>query len=117
VALLAFSITVTVDGTETAESLLARLTISPLLPAAELSVTVQLSVPAPANVALAQLTAVNVSAGVDTIPVPLKGNVRLPVVELLASVRSPAADPALVGVNCTLTLSVAPPATVTGTLL
>lgn len=46
-AAVAPAATVTVAGTVTAELLLARLTIKPPLPAAALSVTVQLSVPAP----------------------------------------------------------------------
>ncbi len=51
--------TVTEAGTETAELLLARLTVNPPLPAAELNVTVQLSVPAPLNDPVVQLSALS----------------------------------------------------------
>ena len=54
-ALVAPAATVTVAGTVTAELLLARLTVNPPLGAAALSATVQLSVPAPVIVPLAQL--------------------------------------------------------------
>ena len=58
-ALVAPEATVTDDGTVTAALLLERLTDWPLLPAAALSVTVQLSVPAPVIDALAQVSALS----------------------------------------------------------
>jgi hypothetical protein len=58
-ALVAFAATVTVAGTVTAALLLARLTLKPPLPAAALSVTVQLSLPDPVIDALLQESALN----------------------------------------------------------
>ena len=58
--------TVTVAGTVTAELLLARLTVNPPLGAAALSPTVQVSVPAPVIVPLAQLSEDRVAVGAAT---------------------------------------------------
>jgi hypothetical protein len=58
-ALLVFAGTITLVGTVAAAALLARLTLKPPLPAAAVSVTVQLSVPAPVNDALLQESALN----------------------------------------------------------
>jgi hypothetical protein len=58
-ALLAFAGTITVVGTVAVVVLLARLTLKPPLPAAAVSVTVQLSLPAPVNDALLQESALN----------------------------------------------------------
>jgi hypothetical protein len=122
VALLAFAATVTDAGTVTAESLLARLTVPPLLPTAASSVTEQLSVPAPVSVPLEHVNALTVACvggGVDTtaVPVPLNGTVILPLVELLTSVSVPAAVPAAVGLNCTVSVTVPAPGMVRGRAL
>jgi len=66
------------------------------------SVTVQLSLPAPVNDPLAQLSAV--SAGT---PVPLRLiNVEVPLDELLVRISCPVAAPAVVGSNCTVSVAV-----------
>lgn len=102
VALLAPLATVTVAGTTIAGLLLARLTANPPLAAAEFSVTVHLSVPAPVIDPLAQLS--EVSAGT---PVPLKLTaVDAPVEELLFKVSEPETAPAAVGSNWTLSVAV-----------
>jgi hypothetical protein len=67
VALLRLAPISTDDGTVRAESLLARLTVSPPLSAGALSVTVQLSVPAPVIVAPVHDTALTVAADVATV--------------------------------------------------
>jgi hypothetical protein len=67
VALLRFAPISTDEGTVTAESLLARLTDAPPLLAGALSVTVQVSVPAPVIVALVHETALTVVTGVSTV--------------------------------------------------
>ena len=76
-ALVAFAGTVTVLGTVTAELLLDRLTLSPPLGAAAVSVTVHASVPDPVMVPLLQYSAL--SAVGAAVPVPL----RLTTAELL----------------------------------
>ena len=58
-ALLAFAGITSVAGTVTAALLLARLTVRPLVPAAPVSVTVQLSLPDPVMDALLQVSALN----------------------------------------------------------
>ena len=58
-ALVAFAGTTSVAGTVTAALLLARLTLKPPLPAAAVSVTVQLSLPDPVIDALLQESALN----------------------------------------------------------
>lgn len=63
--------TVTEAGTVTAVSLLARFTINPLLPAAALRVTVQLSVVDPVTDPFAQLNALR-EAVTAAVPVPLR---------------------------------------------
>ncbi len=81
-ALVAPAATVTVAGTVTAALLLARLTVNPPLAAAAFSVTVQLSVPAPVNDPLVQLSALSTGT-----PVPLRLTaVEDPLEELLVSV-------------------------------
>jgi hypothetical protein len=74
---------VTVAGTETAASLLDKLTLKPPLGAAALSVTVQVSVADPVKEALPQERALNVAAVPVAIPVPLKAMVAVPLVEAL----------------------------------
>ena len=90
--------TVTEAGTVTELLLLARVTTTPPVGAAELSVAVQASLPDPVNVEVAQESALRV-----TVPVPLRlTTVDAPVEELLAKVNDPAAAPAKVGSNCTV---------------
>ncbi len=92
--------TLTEAGTVTAALLLNRLTASPPLAAAAFNVTVQLSVPAPVKVLVAQLTPV----GTGT-PVPLKVTaVEDPLDASLVTVTCPDSDPAAPGLNCTLRL-------------
>jgi hypothetical protein len=67
-ALVAFAGTVTVAGTETATLLLDRLTLSPLLGAGALNVTVQASVPDPANDALLQDKALSAAGSGSAVP-------------------------------------------------
>lgn len=119
VALLSLAPTEILAGTLTAESLLERLTVAPLPPGADVNVTVQLSVADPVMVELLQET--DDKAGgwdggfsVRAMPVPLRGRVRLPTEELLATVRSPASAPAAVGAKLTLRVRLAPPARVMG---
>lgn len=110
VALLAPAAAVTETGTVASELLLVRLMRNPPLAAAVFNVTVQLSVPAPVIVPLAQLRPV--SAGT---PVPLRPmTVGLPPPELLVRSSCPLAAPATVGSNCTLNVVVWPGASVTG---
>jgi hypothetical protein len=79
-ALVVFASTSTVDGTETALSLLSSETSVPPAGAAAFRVTVQASVPAPIIVDVLQLKALR--AGIAAVPVPL----RLMVAELLLEV-------------------------------
>jgi hypothetical protein len=102
--------TVTVDGIVTSELLLERFTVNPPLAAAAFNVTVQLSVPEPTIDELAQLSPVNTGT-----PVPLRLTaVDDPASELLVNVIWPVAEPAAVGLNCTLSVAVWPGASVTG---
>jgi hypothetical protein len=94
--------TLTVAGTVTAVLLLVRPTMTPPLAAATFSVTVQLSVPAPVIDPLVQLSPLNTGT-----PVPLRLiNVEVPLEELLVNVSCPAAAPAAVGSNCTVSVAV-----------
>jgi len=103
-ALVAFAATVTVAGTVTAALLLARFTVKPPLPAAAVSVTVQLSLPAPVIDALLQESALNAPAAAVPVPVRLITAVAL-VDELLWIVTCPVAAPAVVGSNCTCSVT------------
>lgn len=104
--------TVTLAGTVTAESLLARLTANPPPAVAVFSVTVQLSVPAPVIVPLVQLSPLNTG-----VPVPLRlTRVDVPLLELLVIVSAPVAAPATVGSNCTVNVAVWVPVRVIGKL-
>jgi hypothetical protein len=103
-ALVAFAATVTEAGTVTAALLLARLTVKPPLPAAALSVTVQLSLPAPVIDALLQERALNTPAPAAPVPVRLITAVAL-VDELLWIVSCPVAAPLVVGSNCTCSVT------------
>jgi len=80
-ALVALAGTVTDDGTETAESLLERLTIVPPLPAAEFKDTVQASEPEPVMDPLLQV--IPLSDPGAAVPCALISTVILPVDELL----------------------------------
>ncbi len=70
-ALVAFTGTSSVAGTVTAELLLARLTLRPPLPAAAVSVIVQLSLPGSVTDALMQESALNAACAVVPPPVGL----------------------------------------------
>ena len=94
--------TVTVAGTAAALLLLARLTVNPPVAAAAFRVTVQLSVPDPANDPLVQLSPLSTGT-----PVPLRlTTVEVPLEELLVRVSEPEAAPAVVGSNCTVSVAV-----------
>jgi hypothetical protein len=81
VAPVAPAATLTVGGTTTNELLLARFTVNPPAAAAAFSVTVQVSVPAPAIDALAQVSPVSTGT-----PVPVRLTaVAVPLIELLVS--------------------------------
>ena len=113
-ALVALAATVTVAGTETAASLLDRLTLVPPLPAAELKVTVQASDPEP--VMDPWLQAMPLSRPEEAFaPVPLR---LIRAVEfdeeLLVIDNWPEAEPAAVGSNVTLTVVPLPGFSVTG---
>jgi hypothetical protein len=92
---------VTEDGNETRVLLLARVTLNPPLGAVLLSTTEQASVPEFVIVALLQVR--ELSAGVVTVPVPLRFITAVGLVEeLLFMVSCPVTDPAFVGWNWTL---------------
>ncbi len=77
---------------------------NPPVAAAVLNVTVQLSVPAPVIDPLAQVRAL--STGTVT-PVPFRAiAVEAPLEELLMRVIIPETEPAVVGSNCTVTVTV-----------
>ena len=78
-AVLALAGTTTVAGTVTAALLLVRLTLKPPLPAAALSVTVQLSLPAPVIDALLQVSPLKAPAA--AVPVPVKLITAVPLVD------------------------------------
>ena len=84
-ALVALAGTTTVAGTVTEVLLLVRPTLTPPLPAAELSVTVQASLPAPVMDALLQDNELNTPG--TAVPVPVRPITAVPlVVELLWTV-------------------------------
>jgi len=110
-ALVAPAATVTLAGTFTAALLLVSFTAKPPVAAAELSVTLQASLPAPVSVALEHETLLSAA----TVPVPLSAMaVLLPVVELLARVILPLTAPAALGSYLTLRVAVLPAVRVTG---
>ncbi len=78
-ALVALAGTTTAAGTVTAALLLLNPTLTPPLPAAELSVTVQLSPPAPVGEALLQDKQLNVPG--TAVPVPLSPITAVPLVD------------------------------------
>lgn len=101
-ALLEPAATVTEAGTVASELLLERLTTKPPFAAAVFKVAVQLSVPAPVMVPLAQLRAVSTGT-----PVPLRPTtIDAPFEELLFSDSCPVSAPAVLGSNCTLSVAV-----------
>jgi len=109
-AVVAPGATLTLAGTVTAELLLVRLTAKPPVAAAAFSVTVQLSVLAPAIVLLVQVRPLNTG-----VPVPLRLiEVDVPLEELLVIVSEPEAAPATVGSNCTVSVAVWLPVKVIG---
>jgi hypothetical protein len=79
--LVAFAGTTTVAGTVTAVLLLLNPTLTPPLPAAELSVTVHVSFPAPVSDALLQERELNVPGA--AVPVPLSPTIAVPLVDEL----------------------------------
>lgn len=116
--LVALAGTVTEFGTVTAELLLDRLTVSPPLGAAAVSVAVHMSVPDPIMAPLLQDSAFSAAGTVPVAPVPLSATTDdVAVDEPLAIVSCPVAAPAVEGVNCTLRLYVPPGAIVMGTLV
>lgn len=96
--------TVTEGGTETAGLLLERSTATPPLGAAELSVTVQASVPGPETLALLQLSPLTFRLETLVTPLPLSAAVAVLLEEAsLTTVSSPVAAPAADGLNSTVT--------------
>jgi hypothetical protein len=94
---VAFEATFTIDGTDTARLLLDRYTALLLVPAAALSVTVQMSVPAPVIDALVQLRPLTTACPV---PLTLIDDVS-PVEELLVSLTLPLTGPSAAGAKLT----------------
>ena len=80
-ALVALAGTTTVAGTVTEALLLVRPTLTPPLPAAELSVTVQASLPAPVIDALVQDSPLNTPG--TAVPVPVRPITAVPLVDEL----------------------------------
>ncbi len=111
-AVVAPAATVTDEGTVTAVSLLDRLTAWPPVPAAPLSVTVQVSVPALVIEALKQLSPLSTGCAV---PLRLMLDVA-PLDELLVSVTVPLTAPAAVGLNTISSVAVWPGFRVSGKL-
>lgn len=102
VALVAPASTVSVAGTVTALLPLDKLTASPPLPAAALSVTVQASVPGPVMDALVQENALTDALAGAEAPAPFRATTTVPSVEeVLVAVICPAAGPVASGLNCT----------------
>ena len=102
---------VTVLGVVTFELLLDRFAVTPPLGAVAVSVTVQVSVPAPVMAPLLQDSRLN-GGGV---PVPLRLiTVVPPVEELLTMVSWPAAAPVTLGLNSTFSVIVWPGVNVAG---
>jgi hypothetical protein len=113
VALLAPAGTVTEDGTFTADELLERLIESPLVEAAALVVTVQVSVPAPLTLVLAQVNALSVAA--CFVPLPCKVTEAAAVGEVLVITLSwPLESVLSFGLKWTFRVRLLPAASVTG---
>ena len=108
---------ITMDaGTVTALLLLERLTLNPLLDAAELNVTVQASVPEPVIDALLHERPDKVAAAAAPLPVRLTAVVGL-ADELFEIVSCPVTAPDAVGLNCTVRTTAWPGLRVTGNAL
>ena len=106
--------TVTVAGTVTAALLLERIAVKPPDGAAEVSVTVQASVPEPV---MDELTQVSPLSAAVTVPLPVRARVEVPPpAELLEMVNCPVAAPADAGSNCTVKVVVCPGVKVRGKL-
>jgi hypothetical protein len=117
-ALVAPAATVTEAGTTTDVLSLARPTVTPLLPAGPVSVTVQASVPEPVAELLAQLSELSVVEGAAVIPVPLRPTTsELLLAALLLIVNWPLAAPVAEGSNWTVKLKVLFGPTLTGSAL
>jgi hypothetical protein len=117
-ALVAPGATVTEAGTVTEVLSLERLTVTPLLSAGPVSVTVQASVPEPVADPLAQVRELSVVEGAAAIPVPLSPTTsELLLDALLLIVNWPVAAPAAEGLNWTAKLNVLFGPTVTGSWL
>ena len=117
VTLVAVAGTVTVAGRVTARLLLERLTLSPPLPAAELRVTVQASVPDPVIEALMQESALGVPGAAVPVPVPLRRITAIGLVEeLLVRVSAPATVPVVEGSKLTVSITDCPRLRVIGKL-
>jgi hypothetical protein len=100
VADIAFAGTTIEAGTLTEVLLLARLTANPELGAGPFSPTVQVSVPVPVRLVLAQPKLFSAVVTGGEIPVPLKAIcVLAPLDELLAIVTWPVTVPVVVGSN------------------
>jgi hypothetical protein len=104
--------TVTLAGTVTAELLLARLIVRPLEAAPAVSVTAQLSDPAPVMDALLQLTALR--APVVCVAVPLRAITAVPADVFVARLTVPLSVPLAVGSNVTVRVAVLPGFSVSG---
>ncbi len=112
-ALVALAATVTEAGIVTELLLLDRFTTCPPVPAAALSVTVQVSVPAFVYELVLQERALS-TPGIAS-PVPLSVTTLLaPLAALLPTVSAPAAAPVAVGAKCTSTVADCPGFSVTG---
>jgi hypothetical protein len=112
-ALAAPAGTATVEGTVTALSLLARLTLAPPLGAAAFNLTVQLSEAVPVSEALLQDRALTTAR-----PVPVRPMVEvLPAYALLERVTVPESVPALAGSNPIESVAVCPGFSVTGKVI
>jgi hypothetical protein len=107
--LVAFAVTVTVVGIVTAALLVARLTLRPPLPAAELNVTVQASVPEPVMDALPQDSALKGALAAAIVPFRLATDLS-PEGALPWMVSFPVAVPAAAISNCTPELTSRPAA-------
>jgi hypothetical protein len=102
--------TVTEAGTVTAELLLIKPTLRPPLAAAAFSVTVQASVPAPVIEEFEQVSELTTGT-----PVPLRLiEVEVPDEELLERMSEPVTEPAVVGLNSTVSVVVCPAFKVSG---
>jgi hypothetical protein len=111
-ALVALAGTVTLAGTATDALLLDRLTMSPLLPAGALKLTVQASVPAADIDPLAQERALNVPGA--EIPDPLIFTTTFPLAELLTIVSVPENELTWSALNCKVNVDFCPGLRVTG---